>query len=224
MDELKYLIYCLHKFIHVGDVYSLKCYTKATVIFADRAVWRCEASDGLRFPHHPNSVGSCCRSGTQALQQSWDCRTPLYPCQGSCGFRLPPSVLVLCLRRVLQPMCCQIAAGGAGRWIFMLQLEPKLTAANIKKKSCCRQCASAPHLVLSVVSSDPQARHLGSGDRWKPTGKQINNFFGWVNTLAVPCVILWVWVEAAHEGEAGPSCFDGGKLLVQPHRKVGTQL
>lgn len=124
MDELKYLIYCLHKFIHVGDVYSLKCYTKATVIFADRAVWRCEASDGLRFPHRPNSVGSCCRSGTQALQQSWDCRTPLYPCQGSCGFRLPPSVLVLCLRRVLQPMCCQVAAGGAGRWIIMLQLEP----------------------------------------------------------------------------------------------------
>lgn len=222
MHELKYLIYCLFKSIHVGIcVFPQTLHqVKATMIFADRALWRHKASNGSGFPHCHSSVGNCCRRGMHTVWQSCGCSTPLYLQRGSCRV-VELTTTCLSARLVSQEgFVARMLSGCCWRCLRMrlrVTAWAELTAANIKKKSCCRQCASAPHSVLSVVSSDPQAKQFGSGDWQMPMGKKTNNFFGWVNMLAAPCVNPWTWAEGGGEGEAGPSCFDGGKLLVQLH-------
>lgn len=66
MDELKYLIYCLFKSIHVGIcVFPQTLHqVKATMIFADRALWRHKASGWIGVPTLSQLGGE--------LLQAWD--------------------------------------------------------------------------------------------------------------------------------------------------------
>lgn len=69
MDDLKYLIYCLYKSIHVGYVYSLKHHNKLKQLIFVESVWRCRGSSRSWIPCSPSSVKNCCRAGMGSLGQ-----------------------------------------------------------------------------------------------------------------------------------------------------------
>lgn len=183
MDELKYLIYCLYKSTHEGYVYSLKHHNKLKQPWF---LWMRRCGDASPAADRGSqAVPARWRAAAGLGWAVWDSRgrrTPLSLQRGSPGVvGVGTGCLPACLRaRLLSWEGCVLP--GCCRSCFRMRLHvtawADLTAANIKKKSCCRQCPSAPRLVLSVASSNPHTGQLVSWDGQKPTGKKTNNFFG----------------------------------------------
>lgn len=221
MDDLKYLIYWLYKSIHVGYVYSLKHHNKLKQLWF---LWMRQCGDARPAADQGSHVVPArWRAAAGLGWAAWDscsCRTPLSLQRGSLGvvglgMGCLPECLLLSWKGCVLPACCRSCL----RMKLHVTAWAELTAANIKKKSCCRQCPSAPRLMLWCLLIPTQGRLVHGMDK-SPWERKLTFFWFELMCCQLPAW-SWecVWKEAAREQQDCPIC-GCGKQLVQLHCKV----